>query len=139
MTKSNGISKEIDKKLLSKLEKRTEFDFKLQFNWKTLIRNGLLLTFLAMLLGGGLGAIIDLIYLYTGITNEYDVLGIGSGVGAIVGLILGGLLLIALKSRFVDDYGSGYGLGIGTNIYIGAVIGLLFGTVIGSLFGLLWD
>lgn len=136
MSKSNGILKELDKKLLSKLEKRTEFNFKLQFNRKTLIRNGLLLTFLAMLLGGGLGAIIDLIYLYTGITNEYAVLGIGSGVGAIVGLILGGLLLIALKSRFVDDYGSGYGLGIGTNIYIGAVIGLLFGAAIGSLFGL---
>jgi len=137
LSKSNGTLKEIDKKLLSKLEKKTDFNFKLQFNRKTFIRNGLLLTFLAMLLGGGLGAIIDLIYLYTRITNEYAVLGIGSSVGAFFGLILGGLLLIALKSRFVDDYGSGYGLGIGTNIYIGAVIGTLFGAAIGSLFGLI--
>lgn len=137
MNENSEFSKAIDDiDLLSKLDTKTVFDFKLEYNKKVLLRNSFLLVFLAMLFGGGLGAIIDLIYLYTGITNQYSILGIGSGAGAIFGLILGGFLLIALKSRFVEDYGVGYGLGIGTNIFIGAVIGTFFGAAIGSLFGL---
>ncbi|NPD90519.1 MAG: hypothetical protein HGN29_17535 [Asgard group archaeon] len=138
MTESSEISIEIeDKALLSQLETKTVFDLKLEYNNKNLIRNGFLLVILAMLFGGGLGAIIDLIYLYTGITNQYSILGIGSGAGAIFGLILGGFLLIALKSRMVEDIGAGHGLGVGTNIFVGAIIGTFFGAVIGSLFGLI--
>jgi len=126
-----------DKELLTKLQESTVFNFKLKYNQKKFLLNGFLLAFLSMLLGGGVGALIDLIYWKTNITNEYAILGIGSGIGAISGLILGGLLLLALKSRFVEDYGSGYGLGIGTNIFIGAIIGLFLGAAVGSLFGLI--
>jgi hypothetical protein len=137
LTESSGFSEEIvDKVLLSQLEAKTIFDFELEFNRKKLIRNGFLLVILTMIFGGGLGAVIDLIYLYTGITNQYSILGIGSGAGAVFGLILGGFLLIALKSRLVEDIGAGHGLGVGTNIFIGAIIGTFFGAIIGSLFGL---
>ncbi len=138
LTENSEYSTEIeDKELLTKLQESTVFNFKLKFNQKKFLRQGFLLAFLSMLLGGGVGALIDLIYWKTTITNEYTILGIGSGIGAISGLILGGLLLLALKSRFVEDFGSGYGLGIGTNIFIGAIIGLFLGTAVGSLFGLI--
>ena len=126
-----------DKELLTKLQESAVFNFKFKYNQKRFMLNGLLLVIFTLLLGAGVGALIDLVYLKTNITNEYAILSIGSSIGAVCGLILGGILLIALKSRFVDDYGSGYGLGIGTNIFIGAIIGLFLGAAIGSLFGLI--
>ncbi|NHJ32678.1 MAG: hypothetical protein FK732_07440, partial [Asgard group archaeon] len=138
MTVNSEYSLEIeDKELLTQLQDSTIFNFKLKYDQKKFLRNGFLLAILSMLFGGGVGALIDLIYWKTNLTNEYVILGIGSGIGAVSGLILGGLLLLALKSRFVEDYGSGYGLGIGTNIFIGAIIGLFLGAAVGSLFGLI--
>lgn len=138
LTKNSEYSIDIeDKELLTKLQESTVFRFQLKYNQKKLMLNGLLLVIFTLLLGAGVGALIDLIYMKTNITNEYAILSIGSSIGAVSGLILGGLLLIALKSHFVEDYGSGYGLGIGTNIFIGAIIGLFLGAAVGSLFGLI--
>ena len=131
------ISIDRNKSLQSRLMSKEVFAFNLQYDSKKFSRNGLLLILLSTLLGGGLGALIDLIYLYSGITNEYLVLGIGSGVGAGFGLILGLILLLALKKRMVDNFSVSYGLGIGTNIFIGGVIGTFYGAMIGSLFGLI--
>ncbi|MCK5158540.1 MAG: hypothetical protein KAR08_05260, partial [Candidatus Heimdallarchaeota archaeon] len=138
MTKNSEYSIDIeDKELLTKLQESTVFRFQLKYNQKKFMLYGLLLVIFTLLLGAGVGALIDLIYMKTNITNEYAILSIGSSIGAVSGLILGGLLLIALKSHFVEDYGSGYGLGIGTNIFIGAIIGLFLGAAVGSLFGLI--
>jgi len=121
------------------LEQNKNYEFKLIQDEKKAIRNGLLLIVLSIGFGAGVGAIIDLIYLYTGITNEYAIMGIGSGVGAILGVFLGLILLAALKSKMVDDFSSSYGAGIGTNVFVGSVIGLFFGVIVGSLFGLILE
>ncbi len=122
-----------DERLQTKLMNKATFDFELLYDRKKFLRNDFLLLLLSTLFGVGLGAVIDLIYLYSGITNEYAVLGIG----AVFGLILGSILLVALKSRMIEDSGVSYGVGIGTNIFIGAIIGTFFGALIGSLFGLI--
>ncbi|MHA1586726.1 MAG: hypothetical protein ACTSUW_05245, partial [Candidatus Heimdallarchaeota archaeon] len=96
MTENSEYSTEIeDKELLTKLQESAVFNFKLKYNQKKFLRQGFLLAFLSMLLGGGVGALIDLILWKTTITGEYAILGIGSSIGAICGLILGGLLLLA--------------------------------------------
>ena len=128
---------EINQSLDLKLHNRESFNFELIYDRKKFNRNGILLVVFSTLFGGGLGAIIDLVYLYSGITNQYLVLGLGSGIGAVFGIILGIILLIALKTNLVEDFGASYGVGIGTNIFIGAIIGTFFGTIIGSLFGLI--
>ncbi|MFW9924143.1 MAG: hypothetical protein ACFFDW_12730, partial [Candidatus Thorarchaeota archaeon] len=94
---------------------------------------------MAIIIGGGLGAIFWLILELTNVTNEYAVLGIGIGIGAGYGLLLGGFLLIALRANIVEDYGTGYGAGIGTNIFIGAIIGVMFGAAVGALFGFILE
>ena len=123
----------------SRIDGIPEHKFKLIFDKKKSLRNGLLLIFLGILFGAGAGAIIDLIYLYTNITNEYAIMGIGSGVGALLGLTLGLILIVALKSKMVDDFSASYGAGIGTNVFVGAVIGIFFGAIVGSLFGLILE
>ncbi|HUU78816.1 MAG TPA: hypothetical protein VMX55_10750 [candidate division Zixibacteria bacterium] len=128
-------SENLQEQLLSGLQ----FDFRLILKDKKFVRNGILLVIASALIGGGVGALIDLIYLYSGITNEYAILGIGAGVGAISGLLLGIILSIALKSRMVEDFNVSYGAGIGTNVFIGAIIGIMFGVLIGSLFGIILE
>lgn len=129
----------IRKQYQSRLDDAPEYKFKLIFDKKKSLRNGLLLIFLGIFFGAGTGAIIDLIYLYTNITNEYAIMGIGSGIGALLGLTLGLILIIALKSKMVDDFSASYGAGIGTNVFVGAVIGIFFGAIVGSLFGLILE
>ncbi|MHA1585881.1 MAG: hypothetical protein ACTSUW_00980 [Candidatus Heimdallarchaeota archaeon] len=109
--------------------------FKLIYDKKKSLRNGLLLIIIGILFGASAGAIIDLFYLYTQITNEYAIMGIGMGVGALFGIILGLILIVALKSKMVDDLSASYGAGIGTNVFVGAVIGIFFGAIVGALFG----
>ncbi|NHJ03278.1 MAG: hypothetical protein EAX90_00480 [Candidatus Heimdallarchaeota archaeon] len=128
-------SKNLQEQLLSGIQ----FDFKLMHDNKKFVRNGIFLMIASALIGGGVGALIDLIYLYSGITNEYVILGIGAGVGAVSGLLLGLILSIALKSRMVEDFNVSYGAGIGTNVFIGAIIGIMFGVLIGSLFGIILE
>ena len=137
MESNEAMTVEIDQLLQRRLNNGESFNFELLYDKKKFTRNGFFLLILSTLLGGGLGAIIDLIYLYSGIVNQYAILGIGSGAGAVFGLVLGIFLLLALKSDLVEDYGVSYGLGIGTNIFIGGIIGTFFGTLIGSLFGLI--
>lgn len=129
----------IRKEYQSRLDDSLEYKFKLIFDNKKSLRNGLLLIFLGIFFGAGAGAIIDLIYLYTNITNEYAIMGIGSGIGALLGLTLGLILIIALKSKMVDDFSASYGAGIGTNVFVGAVIGIFFGAIVGSLFGVILE
>jgi len=109
--------------------------FKLIYDEKKSLRNGMLLIIIGILFGASAGAIIDLFYLYTQITNEYAIMGIGMGVGALFGIILGLILIVALKSKMVDDLSASYGAGIGTNVFVGAVIGIFFGVIVGALFG----
>ena len=113
--------------------------FKLIYDKKKSLRNGFLLIILGILFGASAGGIIDLFYLYTQITNEYAIMGIGMGVGALFGIILGLILIVALKSKMVDDLSASYGAGIGTNVFVGAVIGIFFGAIVGSLFGLILE
>jgi len=125
--------------LQSRLDRNENFDFKLIQDKKKSTRNGLLLILISVIFGAGVGAIIDLIYLYTNITNEYAIMGIGSGVGAIMGVLIGLILFIALKSKMVDDFSASYGAGIGSNVFVGAIIGTFFGVIVGSLFGLILE
>lgn len=125
--------------LHSRMDDPQGLKFKLIYDKNKSLRNGFLLILLGILFGAGTGAIIDLIYLYTHITNEYAIMGIGSGVGALFGIILGLILIAALKSKMVDDFSASYGAGIGTNVFVGAVIGIFFGVIVGSLFGLILE
>ena len=96
----------IRKQYQSRLDDSPEYKFKLIFDNKKSLRNGLLLIFLGIFFGAGAGAIIDLIYLYTNITNEYAIMGIGSGIGALLGLTLGLILINFLlnASHFLRFY-----------------------------------
>ena len=125
--------------LQQQLEQNKNFKFNLIQDKKKSLRNGILLIVMSVIFGGGVGAIIDLIYLYTGIKNEYAIMGIGSGVGSIMGILLGLILFIALKSKMVDNFSASYGAGIGTNVFVGAIIGMFFGVIVGSLFGLILE
>ncbi|MHA1126346.1 MAG: hypothetical protein ACTSQX_12040 [Candidatus Heimdallarchaeota archaeon] len=132
-------SKQIKTEMQSRLDNNHSFNFKIIQNKKKSTRNGLLLILISIIFGAGVGAIIDLIYLYSNITNEYAIMGIGSGVGAIMGIVIGLILFIALKSKMVDNFSASYGAGIGSNIFVGAIIGTIFGVIIGSLFGLILE
>ena len=125
--------------LIDKLMSNSQFEFELDVHREHFVRNFLMLILFGIVVGGILGTIFFFILEYSSITNQYAILGIGTGVGLAFGIILGICMIIALRAKIIPDFGSSYGVGIGTNIFIGAIIGIIFGAIVGSLFGLILE
>jgi hypothetical protein len=135
----------IDKKLqaMAELEglllDNHSFSFKAHYNKKRFISSGIIFMLVSIIVSAGTGTLLFYIQKWTGIANDYVILGIGAGAGALFGGLLGWLLLIGLQTRIIEEYGAGYGIGISTNIFIGAIIGILFGAGVGALYGLILE
>lgn len=128
---------DIEKQLLQKLNEDSTFKLNLHYDRKKSLRNSFLLIILSTIIDATIGVVFYYVLQFSGLTNQYAILGIGCGIGAVFGLIIGIVILLALRWDIVDEVGSGYGRGLGTNVFIGAIIGTLAGTGFGSLFGLI--